>query len=54
VARQTGQIGVNCKLYRAEGDDILLIPINEAYEMQRVPKVSINWAWRVLASVRLG
>lgn len=53
VARQTGQIGVNCKLYRRQGDDVLLIPINDASPVQRVPASQIRWAWRVLSSVRL-
>lgn len=53
VARQAGQIGVNCKLYRREGDDVLLIPINERHRVQRVEGDSLIWAWRVLCSVRL-
>ena len=54
VARQRGQIGVNCKLYRREGDDVLLIPINPGHAPQRVPANQIQWAFRVLGSVRLG
>ncbi len=53
VARQINQIGVNCKLYQSQGDEILLIPINPACETQRFPRSSLLWAWRVLASVRL-
>lgn len=54
VARQSGQIGVNCKLFQTAGNDVLLIPINEACPTQRFPRESLRWAWRVLASIRLG
>jgi transcriptional regulator with XRE-family HTH domain len=53
VARQVDQIGVNCKLFRRDGDDVLLIPVNETYPVQRVSAGKILWAWRVLGSVRL-
>lgn len=53
VARQADQIGVNCKLFRRDGDDVLLIPVNEAYPVQRIPAAKIVWAWRVLSSIRL-
>lgn len=53
VARQAGQIGVNCKLYQVESRDVLLIPINERSAIQRVPASQIQWAYRVLCSVRL-
>lgn len=54
VARQAGQIGVNCKIFRREGEDIVLIPINERYPVQRFPAKELAWASRVLCSVRLG
>lgn len=54
VARQRGQIGVNCKLFRREGDGVLLIPINEQHPVQRVPAGELQWAWRVVSSVRIG
>lgn len=54
VARQRGQIGVNCKLFRREGDDVLLIPINDRHPVQRVPLSELVWAWRVVSSVRIG
>jgi len=53
VARQYGQIGVNCKLFQMRGDTVLLIPINEASRIQELPRSQLLWAWRVLASVRL-
>jgi len=53
VARQRGQIGVNCKLYHARGDTILLIPIHEDSRIQSLSSQQLLWAWRVLASVRL-
>lgn len=54
VARQKGQIGVNCKIYQESGNDVLLIPINEARPVQQFPRRQLLWAWRVLFSVRLG
>jgi hypothetical protein len=53
VARQVDQVGVNCKLFRRDGNDVLLIPVNESYPLQRIPAGNIQWAWRVLSSVRL-
>ena len=53
VARQSGQIGVNCKIYQESGSEVLLIPINEASPVQRFPRKQLMWAWRVLFSVRL-
>jgi phage repressor protein C with HTH and peptisase S24 domain len=53
VARQSGQIGVNCKIYQESGNEVLLIPINEACPIQRFPRKQLMWAWRVLFSVRL-
>ena len=54
VARQLGQIGVNCKIYQEEGRDILLIPINERSPTQRFSASQLLWAHRVLCSVRIG
>ena len=54
VARQKGQIGVNCKVYQAEGGDVLLIPINVRHDIQRVPAERIEWAHRVLGVISLG
>lgn len=53
VARQRGQLGVNCKVYRREEETIWLIPINPEYATQVVPAREVMWAWRVVASVRL-
>lgn len=53
IARQTDQIGVNCKIYKDDGDHILLIPVNEAYSPERLPRSQLQWAHRVLYSVRL-
>ncbi|MEX1098768.1 MAG: S24 family peptidase [Planctomycetales bacterium] len=53
VARQSGQIGVNCKIYRVEADEIVLVPVNESYAPQRLPASELQWAQRVLFSVRL-
>lgn len=53
VARQRGQIGVNCKLFQCDGDEVSLIPVNESSPVQRFHRSQLMWAWRVLASVRL-
>ncbi len=53
VARQRGQIGVNCKLFQHTGNDITLVPINERYEVQQFPIDQLQWAHRVLYAVRL-
>lgn len=53
VARQAGQIGVNCKIFKEDGDEILLIPVNEMYRIERLPRSQLQWAHRVLYSVRL-
>ena len=53
VCRQRNQIGVNCKLYRREGEQISLIPINPKSNRQKVAKKEILWALRVVSSVKL-
>jgi transcriptional regulator with XRE-family HTH domain len=53
IARQTGQIGVNCKLFQRDGDQILLIPINENYPVQRAAPESVEWTQRVVGVLRL-
>jgi len=53
VARQKGQIGVNCKLYQSTDSQILLIPINTECATQIIERDQLQWACRVLASVRL-
>ena len=52
VVHQRGQIGVNCKVFHREGDTVLLIPINQRVEVQRVPIEEIVMASRVLFVVR--
>lgn len=54
VARQQGQIGVNCKIYQEVGREIVLIPINDRSRTQRFPANQLVWAHRVLCSVRIG
>ncbi|MEM1061908.1 MAG: S24 family peptidase [Planctomycetota bacterium] len=52
VARQLGQVGVNCKILRREGDEIWLVPVNEAVSAQRVAAADLVWTQPVVASVR--
>ncbi len=54
VARQQGQIGVNCKLFQHSGSEITLVPVNEHYAVQQFPADQLLWAYRVLFAVRLG
>lgn len=53
VARQHGQIGVNCKLFQRRGSEIVLIPVNEQHRVQAFPAEQLQWAHRVLYAVRL-
>lgn len=53
VARQHGQIGVNCKLFQRRGSEIVLVPVNERYGVQAFPAEQLQWAHRVLYAVRL-
>lgn len=52
IARQKGQIGVNCKVYHREGDQIVLIPINPRIEVQRLRLSDLESATRVLFVIR--
>lgn len=52
VVQLRGQIGVTCKLYRREGPDVHLIPLNERLQPQTFPADQIEWALRVLGRVR--
>jgi len=52
VVQLAGQIGATCKLYRRQGDQVHLIPVNERFDPQAVPAGRVQWALRVLASVR--
>ena len=52
IARQRGQIGVNCKVFHREGSRIVLIPINPRVDVQRVEADEIESASRVLFVVR--
>jgi SOS-response transcriptional repressor LexA len=53
VAHQRGQLGVNCKIFQCDGSDVVLIPVNEQYPLQRFPAAELVWAHRVQFSVRL-
>jgi Peptidase S24-like len=53
VAHQRGQIGVNCKIFKRDGTDVVLIPVNEVFSPQRFPASELVWAHCVLYSVRL-
>ncbi|MCY2930303.1 MAG: LexA family transcriptional regulator [Planctomycetota bacterium] len=53
VVQLDGQIGVTCKLFRQAGAGVHLLPINEAFPSQTFPADSVQWAFRVLARVRV-
>jgi len=52
VVQLDGQIGVTCKLFRREGSDIHLIPINQELAPQTYRDEDLVWALRVVARVR--
>ena len=52
VVQLAGQIGVTCKLYRCEGDRVHLVPINDQFPPQDFPASNVEWAFRVLGTVR--
>ena len=52
VVQLAGQIGVTCKLYRRQGGQVHLVPINEQYPPQSFPADKVQWSLAVLAKVR--
>lgn len=52
VVQLEGQIGVTCKIYTLDGDDVHLAPINEQYPPQRFSGERVRWALKVLARIR--
>ena len=44
VVQLVGQIGVTCKLFRPEADEVHLIPVNERYAPQAFPAKRLVWA----------
>lgn len=54
VVQLRGQIGVTCKLYRRDGDNVHLVPVNEHYAPQAFPAEQVVWALRVLARISSG
>lgn len=54
VVQLDGQIGVTCKIYRRQDEQIHLIPINERYEPTTHPAGKVVWALRVLARIVAG
>jgi DNA-binding XRE family transcriptional regulator len=53
VARLANQIGVTCKLIRADESEVHLIPINEKYETKIVPRKELLWALAVLCHIKI-
>jgi transcriptional regulator with XRE-family HTH domain len=54
VVQLRRQIGVTCKLFRREGGDVHLAPVNEQFAPQSYPAGEVVWALRVLATIRPG
>jgi SOS-response transcriptional repressor LexA len=52
VVQLVNQVGVTCKIYRHQGNDVHLIPINDQFAPQVFPAEAVQWALRVLARVR--
>jgi len=53
IVKIRDRVGVTAKLWRPEGDNVHLIPINEAYQPAVYPRRQILWACRILWVVRL-
>lgn len=53
VARLKDQIGVSCKLFHETDRELVLIPVNEHFAPQRFSSGDLQWALRVLYSLRL-
>jgi phage repressor protein C with HTH and peptisase S24 domain len=48
VVQLLDSIGVTCKLYQPDGDQIHLVAINEQFPVTHTPTDQIEWAFRVL------
>jgi len=53
VAKVQDQIGVTCKLIRTTESRVHLVPINEKYQPQAVPRDKLLWALAVLCHIRI-
>lgn len=53
VAKVQDQIGVTCKLIRTTESRVHLVPINEKYRPQAVPRNKLLWALAVLCHIRI-
>jgi len=53
VVKVRGRVGVTVKVWRAEGEAVHLVRINEAYEPLALSRSDVLGAWRVLWVVRL-
>jgi len=53
VVQVDGQIGVTCKLIRITEQEVHLVPINERYAVQTVPRDRLRWALAVLCHMCL-
>lgn len=54
VVQLAGQIGVTCKIFRRQGKDVHLVPVNEQYPPAVFPAADLVWSARVLARIRIG
>jgi len=52
VVQLADQIGVTCKLWRRDGGQVHLIPVNDQMPPQTYPATSVVWAFRVLAKIK--
>jgi SOS-response transcriptional repressor LexA len=53
VVQIAGAIGVTCKLFRQDSDNIHLVPINEKYQPKIIKSDDLLWALAVLCHVKL-
>lgn len=52
VVRVKDQVGVTCKVFHRDGENLMLIPINPRVNVERVPTADVKYATRVLYVVR--
>ena len=48
VVQLLDSIGVTCKLYQPDGDQVHLVAINEQFPVTHTPTDHVEWAFRVL------
>lgn len=53
VVQLRRQIGVTCKIYRCQGGQVFLVPVNDTYPTLTAEPDQVAWALRVLARIQM-